>query len=171
MKTQAITIETPLALNELMSKLKEVTVEDFDMIRNTPHATYYGEIDSHTFNIKHVRYGPMSHAPSIQGSVLEGADHQTTVKVTMDIDEPYQLVRKMYFGTLLPIGAIVMLLSILIMGGTDFQWQSLLLSSSFVVIAFLVVALEKAALISTKKKELKMFVSIINGHIISDSIY
>lgn len=169
MNSKAITIEAPLSPNELVSKLKDITVEDFDMVRNSPHAVYYGEITSHSFNIKHVRYSPMSHAPSIQGDILEGINNRTTVKVKMDIREVFVLVRKMYYSTLLPIGVIVMLLSVLVMGGTEFQWQSLLLSSSFVIVAFLVVALQKAALISTKKKELNHLVSIVDGHIVPET--
>lgn len=169
MNSKAITLQTPLPLNELVSTLKEITVEDFDMIRNSPNAVYYGEVTSHSFNIKHVRYGPMSYAPSMQGDILEGVNNRTTVKVKMDIKEPFELVRKMYYGILLPIGVILMLLSLLVMGGTEFQWQSLLLSSSFIVIAFLAVALQKAAMINTKKKELKAFVTIINGQIVPEA--
>jgi len=169
MNSKAITIETPLAPSELVSKLKGITVEDFDMIRDSPDAVYYGDTTSHSFNIRHVRYGPMSHSPYIQGEIMEGVNNHTIVKVEMNIKEPYELVRKMYYGTLLPIGVIVMLLSLLVMWGTEFQWQSLLLSSSFVLVAFIVVALEKSLLVSTKKKELAAFMSRIDGQIISES--
>lgn len=169
MNSKAITTETLQTPSELASKLKGMTVADFDMIRHSPDAVYYGDITSHSFNIRHVRYGPMSHAPYIQGEILEGINSRTVVKIEMDIKEPYELVRKMYFSTLLPIGVIIMLLSVLVMWGTEFQWQSLLLSSSFIVVAFLVVALERATLTSTKKKELAAFVSRIEGQIISNS--
>ena len=165
MNSEEITIEIPLAPKELLGKLKEVTVEDFDMIRDNPHANYYGEITSHSFSIKHVRYGPMSHAPFMQGDILEGVSDRSIVKLKMDIKEPFMLVRKMYYNTLLPVGVIVMLLSLMVMGGTQYQWHSLLLSSSFIVVAFLVVALEKAALISTKKKEIKAFISLMDGQL------
>lgn len=168
MNSKAITIETHQTPSELMSKLKEMTVADFDMIRQSHDAIYYGDITSHSFNIRHVRYGPMSHAPYIQGEILEGVNNRTVVKVEMDIKEPYDLVRKMYYSTLLPIGVIIMLLSILVMWGTEFQWQSLLLSSSFILVAFIVVALERVTLISTKKKELAAFVSRIDGQIVQD---
>lgn len=168
MNSKAITMETPQTPSELVSKLKELTVADFDMIRQSSDAIYYGDITSHSFNIRHVRYGPMSHAPYIKGEILEGVNSRTVVKVEMDIKEPYELVRKMYFSTLLPIGVIIMLLSVLVMWGTEFQWESLMLSSSFIVVAFIVVALEKSLLVSTKKKELKAFVSRIDGQIISD---
>jgi hypothetical protein len=170
MNSKEIIIEVPLALNELVSKLKEITVDDFNMVRQSPHVVYYGEITPHSFDIKHVRYGPMSHAPSMQGEMLEGVNNRTTVKLKMDIREPFELVRKMYYGTLMPIGVIVMLLSVLVMGGTEFQWQSLLLSSSFIVVAFLVVALERSLLINIKKNELKAFVSIVDGQLISDPV-
>jgi hypothetical protein len=54
------------------------------------------------------------------------------------------------------------------MWGTEFQWQSLLLSSSFILVAFIVVALERVTLISTKKKELAAFVSRIDGLIVQE---
>lgn len=165
MNSKTITIETPLTPSELVSKLKGITVEDFDMIRNAPNAVYYGDITSHSFNIRHVRYGPMSHSPYILGEIMEGVNNRTVVKIAMDIKEPYELVRKMYLGTLVPIGIIIMLLSLLVMWGTEFQWHSLLLSSSFIVVALLVVVLEKSLLISTKKKELAVFVSRIDGQI------
>lgn len=168
MNTKAITIKTPQSPNELVSKLKEMTVTDFDMICQSHNAIYYGEITSHSFNIRHVRYGPMSHAPYIQGELLEGVNNHTVIKVKMDIKEPYELVRKTYFSTLLPIGVIIMLLSVLVMWGTEFQWQSLVLSSSFILVAFIVVALERVTLISTKKKELAAFVSRIDGQIVQD---
>ncbi|KAA3645605.1 MAG: hypothetical protein DWP98_11240 [Bacteroidetes bacterium] len=170
MNSEAIKIEAPYTLNELVSKLKAMSVEDFDMIRNSPQADYYGDITSHSFNIKHVRYGPMSYAPSIQGDIIEGVNNRTIIKLKMEIREPFELVRKMYYGTLLPIGAIVMLLSLLVMGGTEFQWQSLILSSSFIIIAFLAVALQRKTLMSIKRKELKTFVAKIEGHLIPDVV-
>lgn len=169
MNSKTVTLEVPLALNELVGKLKEISVEDFDMIRDTPQAVYYGEVTSHSFNIKHVRYGPMSHAPSLEGDITEGVNNKTIVKVKMDIKESYLMVRKTYYGVLLPIGVILMLLSLLIMGGTDLQWQSLFLSSSFIIVAILVVNLQKAALISIKKKEFNAFISILDSQVVADA--
>ncbi|MBZ0328638.1 MAG: hypothetical protein K8F54_13605 [Altibacter sp.] len=169
MNSKAITTEVRLSLNELVSKLKDITVEDFDMVRQSPHAVYYGEITSHFFKVKHVRYSPLSESSNIDGEIIESLNDRTIIKLNMDIKEPYVLIRKMYYSTLIPIGLIVMLLSVLVMWGTEFQWQSLLLSSSFIIVAFLAVLLYRTTLVSMKKKELKDFISRIDGKIISDT--
>jgi len=166
MNSKIIAIQTPLTPKELTEKLRAITITDFAKIQNSPLAVYYGEVTSYSFSIMNVHYGPMSSFPPIQGEIEEGADN-TTVKVKMDIQEHYKIARNMYYSTLIPIGIIVMLLSFLVLGGTEYQLHGFLFSSSFIVCAFLVVALTKSSLVSTKKRELKNFASRINGKIIS----
>lgn len=167
MNSKLITIETPLTPKELTEKLRSMTVTDFSLLYNSPHAVYYGEITSYTFNIMNVHFGPMSSFPPIQGEIQEGVN-KTNVKIKMDIQEHYKVARTMYYTTLLPIGLIVMLLSFLVLGGTEYQLHGFLFSSAFIICAVLVVALTKSSLISTKKKELKNLASRINGKIISE---
>lgn len=167
MNSKIITIETPLTPKELTEKLRSMTVTDFSLLYNSPHAVYYGEITSYSFNIMNVHFGPMSSFPPIQGEIQEGVN-KTNVKIKMEIQEHFKIARTMYYTTLLPIGLIVMLLSFLVLGGTEYQLHGFLFSSSFILCAVLVVALTKSSLISTKKKELKNFASRINGKIISE---
>ena len=166
MNSKVITIETPLTPKELTEKLRSMTVTDFSLLYNSPHAAYYGEITSYTFNIMNVHFGPMSSFPPIQGEIQEGVK-KTNVKIKMEIHEHFKIVRTMYYTTLLPIGLIVMLLSFLVLGGTEYQIHGFLFSSSFIICAILVVALTKSSLITTKKKELKNLASRIGGKIIS----
>lgn len=167
MNSKIITIETPLTTKELTDKLRAMTITDFSQIHNSPHASYYGEITSYSFDIMNVRYGPMSSVPPIQGEIQEGMN-KTNVNVKMDIQEHYKMSRAMYYTTLIPIGLIVMLLSFLVLGGTEYQLHGFLFSSSFIACAILAVALTKSSLISTKNRELKNFASKINGKIISE---
>lgn len=169
MNSQAINIEVNLTSQEVESKLRAMSVEDFDKARQSPDAVYWGDITSHSFKIRHVRYSPLSESSDIKGEIVESLNNRTIIKLDMDIKEPFVLIRKMYYGTLIPIGVIIMLLSILVMWGTEFQWQSLLLSSSFIVVAFIAVMLYKTSLSSMKKRELKDFISRIDGHVISES--
>ncbi len=168
MNSKTITIETPLAPDELVSRMRAMTVTDFAKFHDSPLAVYYGEITSHAFDIKNVRYSPMSSAPNIQGEIQEGVNN-TMIKVKIDIKEIYQITRSMYYSTLLPIGIIVLLLSILVLGGTEYQLQGFLFSGFFIACPFLFVAIIKAILISIKKKELKEFTSRINGHIVPET--
>ncbi len=165
-KPDLITVETPLTPDELEKKLHAITITDFSQLHNSSFATYYGEVKPYSFDIKNVRYGPMSHAPGIKGEVLGGVNH-TTIKVKIDVEKTYKLIRNMYYSTLLPIGIIIMLLSLVTLGGTDFQIHGLLFSSAFIICAFLVVALEKSSLFNVRRRELKDFVSRIDGKIIS----
>lgn len=166
MDAETITIETSLAPDLLMKTLSAITITNIAKLHSTPHAVYYGELNQHTFDIKNVRYGPMSSAPNIQGEIQEG-EISTIVKVRIDIKSHYMILRAMYYGTLIPIGIIVMLLSILVLGGTEIQLQGYLFSSSFIICAFLFVAIMKSSLVNMKKKELKEFVSRINGRIVA----
>ncbi|MCC6691614.1 MAG: hypothetical protein IT235_08790 [Bacteroidia bacterium] len=113
-----------------------------------------------------VNYGPMSSVPPIQGEIQEGIN-KTIINVKMNIEEKYKLTRTIYYSTLLPIGLIVLLLSFLVMGGTEYQLQGFIFSGSFIAGALLVVALTKSSLVGTRKKELADFASKINGKIIS----
>lgn len=168
MNTEKIIVETDLPATELVSKLRDVTITEFDQIHEFPQAKYYGEITSHSFDIRHVRYSPMSSTPNIEGEIIGGVNN-TVLKLDMDIKSSYDFVRNTYFRTLLPIGGIVMLIALLVLWGTEFQWQGILLSSSFIVVAFLAVMLHRAALVSTKKKEINDFVETINGRIIEQA--
>lgn len=166
MNTKITTIETPLTPKELTEKLQSMTVTDFSQLHHPTPAAYYGEITAYTFNIMNVRYGPMSSFPPIKGEIKEGVN-KTIVNIKMDIQEHYKMSRTMYYTTLLPIGLIVMLLSFLVLGGTEYQLQGFIFSGSFIACAILVVLLTKSSLISTKKRELNNFASKINGKIIS----
>ncbi len=166
MNTKITTIETPLTPKELTERLHSMTVTDFSQLHNPSPAAYYGEITSYTFNIMNVRYGPMSSFPPINGEIKEGVN-KTIVYIKMDIQEHYKMSRTMYYTTLLPIGLIIMLLSFLVLGGTEYQLHGFIFSSSFIVCAILVVFLTKSSLISTKKRELNNFAAKINGKIIS----
>lgn len=168
MNSEIISIETSLTPKELIEKLRSITITDLARLHNSPHAAYYGEITSYTFDIKNVRYGPMSPMPAMQGEIREGVNN-TIVNIKMDIQSHHKITRNMYYSTLLPMGIIVMLLSALVLGGTEYQLQGFLFSSSFIACAFLVVALSKASLINRKKKELMDFSAIIGGKIISAS--
>jgi len=164
METETILLETSLSLKEISTKLNAITITDFSSLRNSPEAVYYGVIKNNMFDIKNVRYGPMSHAPGMQGEIEEDSV-KTTIKLTMDINAPYKITRNMYYGTLLPIGILAFLLSLLVLGGTDFQLQGYLFSSAFIVCAFLVVAIEKISLVNTRKREVKDFAARIDAHI------
>lgn len=166
MNSKIISIETPLTPKELMEKLRSMTITDFSQLHNSSHAAYYGEITSYTFDIMNVYYGPMSSVPPIQGEIQEGVN-KTIVNVKMDIQEHYKITRNMYYTTLFPIGIIVMLLSALVLGGTEYQLHGFIFSGSFIACAVLAVILTKSSLISTKKRELKNFASKIGGKIIS----
>lgn len=167
MNSKIITIETPLTPKELTDKLRSMTITDFSQIHDSPHADYYGEISSYTFNIMNAHYGPMSSAPAIQGEIQEGVN-KTIVKIKMDIQSHYKMTRNMYYTTLLPIGVIVLLLSFLVLGGTEYQLHGFIFSGSFIACAVLVAMLTKSSLISTKNRELKNFSSKISGKIISE---
>ncbi|CAN5323188.1 hypothetical protein BH09BAC5_BH09BAC5_06850 [soil metagenome] len=165
MNSKTITIESTLAPGELVSKLSSMTITDFARLHSSPLAIYYGEITSHAFNIKNVRYSPMSPAPYVKGEIEEGVNN-TILKVKIDINEHYKITRNMYYSTLLPIGIIVMLLSALVLGGTQYQLQGFLFSSAFIVCAVLAVVLTKYSLISMRKREVKELAARINGHIL-----
>lgn len=166
MNSKIITIETPLTPKELTDKLRSLTITDFTQFHNSPHADYYGEITSYTFDIMNVHYGPMSSVPPIQGEIQEGVN-KSIVNVKIDIQSHYKLTRNIYYSTLFPIGLIVMLLSFLALGGTEYQITSFIFSGSFIGCAILIAVLTKSSLISTKKRELKNFTSRIGGKITS----
>ncbi|MBP9150647.1 MAG: hypothetical protein KBF73_00045 [Flavobacteriales bacterium] len=165
MNTEKIIVETDLSTTELVSKLRDVTITEFDHLHEFPNAKYCGEVTSHSFDLRHVRYSPMSSTPNIEGEIISGVNN-TVLKLDMDIKSSYEFVRNTYYRTLLPIGGIVMLIALMVLWGTEFQWQGILLSSSFVVVAFAAVGLHRAALTSTKKKEINDFVEMINGRIV-----
>lgn len=164
MSTNPIIIETALAPQDLINKLKSITITDLSKVHESPLAAYYGEIGSHSFDIKNVRYGPMSSAPGIQGEITEGIN-SSKVNVTIDIESHYKMIRSMYYATLIPIGIIVMLISTLVLGGTEFHMHGILFSCAYIVCAFLFVALMKGSLVATKRKELNAFASRIEGQI------
>lgn len=158
-------IETPLTHKEIVDKLRSMTITDFNQLYQSPGAAYYGEISSYTFDIMNVQYGPMSSVPSIQGEIQEN-EKRSIVKVKMDVKSHFTITRNMYYGTLFPIGIIILLLSLLVLGGTKYQIHGIIFSSSFIICAVLVVILTKTSLISTKRREIKNFASKINGKII-----
>lgn len=162
MKTTDVTIETPLTPKELFDKLRSMTITNFSQLHEVPTADYYGEVDNFSFDIMNVHYGPMSSVPSIQGEIEEGIN-KTTINIKMDIERHYKLARNMYYSTLFPIGAIVLLLSFLVLGGTDYQLHGFIFSGSFMACAVLVVILTKTSLLTTKRRELKNFAAKING--------
>lgn len=167
MDSKITIIETQLTRKELMDKLHSITITDFSQLNQSPDAAYYGEINSYTFDIMNVRYGPMSSVPSIQGEIQE-EEKRSIVKVKMDIQSHFIITKNMYYKTLLPIGVIVFLLSLLVLGGSKYQIHGIIFSSSFIACAIFVVILTKSSLISTKRRELQHFASKIKGKIISE---
>lgn len=165
MNSKIISIETPLSPKDLTEKLREITITDFTRLHNSPPAVYYGEVKSHAFNIQNVQYGPMSSVPAIKGEIQEGVN-KTIVSVNMDIHSQYKITRNMYYSTLFPIGLIVLLLSVLVLGGTDYQVHGFIFSGSFIGCALLGAVLTKSSLISTKRREIKNFSAQIDGKII-----
>lgn len=166
MNQEFLTFETQLTPKEIEEKLQSMTITDFSQLRSSPLANYYGEVSSHSFRIKNVRYSPVSPAPEIVGEI-QGGVNQTVVKLKMDIEEYYKITRAMYYSTLIPIGIIVMLLSLLVLGGTDYQIHGFLFSSAFIICAFLAVALTKSSLLNMKKREFKELVSKMDGLLLS----
>lgn len=167
MNSKKISIETPYSPKELVEKLRAITITDFDHLHHSTHAVYYGDIKSHSFDIKNIRYSPMSSIPNIEGDIQEGINH-SIVKITFNIEERYAMTKKMYYATLIPLGIIFLLLGLLVFSGTEYQMQGIISSSVFIISAFLIVAFVKMSLVSAKKKEIKDFVSRVNGRIISE---
>ncbi len=167
MKSKLTNIETPLSPRELSDKLRTITITDFSQLHQLPNANYYGEITSYTFDIMDVHYGPMSSVPPIQGEIQEGVNN-TIVSIKMDIQSHHKLTRNMCYSTLLPIGLIVMLLSALVLGGTEYQLHGFIFSVSLIICTILVEVLTKWSLINTKKREIKNFALRIGGKIISE---
>lgn len=165
MNSKKINIETPLSPKDLTEKLRKITITDFTRLHNSPPAIYYGEVTSYTFNIQNVQFGPLSSVPAIRGEIQEGVN-KTIVRVDMDIQSQYKITRNMYYSTLFPIGLIVLLLSVLVLGGTDFQVHGFIFSCSFMACAVLGAVLTKSSLISTKRREIKKFSVRIDGKII-----
>ncbi|NUM30991.1 MAG: hypothetical protein HUU47_01555 [Bacteroidetes bacterium] len=168
MKNITNIIQTQLSPSEIAEKLKSVTITDFTQLRQSPPVSYYGEITSHSFNIKNVRYSPFSATPSLQGEI-EGGVNSTTVKVKMDINEYFSITKKMYYSTLIPIGLIVMLLSALVLGGTEYQIHGFLFSCAFIICAFVAVLLTKVSLVNMKNTELKSLTTVLDGKLLEDS--
>ena len=167
MNTNSNIVETRLTPEELVRRLRSITITDFAQLQTTPHATYYGEVKPDSFSIMNVQYGPMSSFPPIQGRIKEGRD-RTTIEVTVDIKSQFRLARSMYYGTLIPIGLIVMQLSILVLGGTEYQTHGYIFSAAFLACALLAVLLTKTSLVSTKGKELSKFASNVEGWIVTE---
>lgn len=165
MKTEIINIKTSLKYDELLTKLQSITVTDFSKFNESPLASYYGEITPNSFDLKNIRYSPMSSAPNIEGEIVTNAS-EVNVKINIDIKSHYQLIRKMYLTTLLPIGIVILLLSLLVLGGTKYQIHGIIFSSFFIIGAFLFVSIIKYVLISSKKREITEFINSIDGQII-----
>ena len=166
MKTEIVNIKTSLKQDELWTKLRSITVTDFSKINELPLAIYYGSLTPNSFDLKSVRYTPMSAAPSIEGEILN-SDNDVNVKLKMDIQSNYRLIRKMCFATLLPIGIVILLLSLLFLGGTKFQLHGIIFSSFFILGALVYVSIIRFVLINTKKREQKEFIATIDGHVIN----
>jgi hypothetical protein len=167
MNSKTISIETPYSPKELVEKLRAITITDFDHLHNSTHAVYYGDIKSHSFDIKNVRYSPMSSIPSIEGDIQEGVNH-SIVKIIFNIEERYTMTKKMYYATLIPLGIIFLLLGLLVFSGTEYQMQGIISSSVFLICAFLIVAFVKMTLVNAKKREIKEFISRVDGKIITE---
>lgn len=164
MKTEIINIKTPLNHKELLTRLNTITVTDFSKIIESPLAIYYGDLSPNAFHLKHVRYIPMSIAPSLEGEIIHAINGEI-VKIKIDIQSHYRLIRKMCFTTLLPIGTIILLVSLLLLGDTKFQLHGFIFAALFIVGALVYVSTIKYVLIRIKKRDLKEFISNIDGHI------
>lgn len=169
MNTKITSIETSMTPDELENKLNLITVKDFADYQNFPKAQYYGEINDKAFNIKNVRYGPMSSVPFIEGEISGDSTH-SVVHLKIDIESHSKMVQKMYYSTLIPIGIIVMLLSILVFAGTDYQLQGFIFAGAFIVCAFAFVAIMKASLSNMRNKEINKFISTVHGRDITDEL-
>jgi hypothetical protein len=168
MKTKSVNVETQLTPDELIQALKNISITDFAQVHSSQNALYYGEISDYSFDLKNVKYSPMSSVPSLKGEIIEGVNH-CILKLEFDIQSAFQLSRTMYLSTLLPIGVILILISALVLAGTDMQWHGILFSSSFIVVALLAVVFEKSLLVSIKRKELNTFLEQIKGKIIESN--
>lgn len=166
MNTDLISIETPNALQEVIDKIRSITSPDISHAWKNPQCAYYGEVTQHSFNIKNVRYGPMSSAPNIKGEIQEQAN-RTIVKLDMDIKSNYTMLRNMYYSTLLPIGILVLLATLFVLGDTEYWLQGYIFSGAFIAFPFLVTWIEKSSLVNMRKKESKNLASRIGGRIVS----
>jgi hypothetical protein len=166
MNTQSISIETPNALQEVINIIRSITSPDISHAWKNPQSVYYGEVAQKDFDIKNVRYGPMSSAPNIRGEVQEQANG-TIVKLDIDIKSHYTIVRTMYYSTMIPIGLLILMASIFVLGDTEYWLQGYIFSGAFIAFGFILAEIEKLSLINMKKKELKNFSSRIGGKILS----
>ncbi|MCO5269921.1 MAG: hypothetical protein M9897_13625 [Brumimicrobium sp.] len=164
MNTKEIIISTSLSKKEIEEKLNSVTITDFEQLHASPNAAYYGKISEDIFTIKNVKYSPMSPIPDIQGKITE-SNKGTEIAVKMDIHSNYTFSKRMYLTTLLPIGLIILLLSYLVLGGTQYQTQGFIFSGVFIFCAIAVVMLTKFSLLSMKKRELTNFAHRVEGKI------
>lgn len=164
MEQQKIIIRTALAPNEVVDKLRSITITDLSQLHGPAPVSYYGEIARDRFSIRNVRFGPHSAAPSINGQIQQGLEG-TVVTVEMNIREYHELTRRMYYSTLLPLGALVLLLSIAVLGGTAYQVHGYIFSFAFVLCAVAAVALSKASLLGMRKREIKRLALTVNGRV------
>lgn len=158
-------IETELSPQELMEKLRSMTITEFSQIRKSPAAVYYGAVTSYTFDIRNVNYGPMSPFPGIQGDIQEGVN-KTVINVKMCIVEQYLMAKKLYYGSLFPIGIITFLLSMVVLGGTEYQMHGFIFSSALTLCPVMAVMFTKRSLMRAKLRELQSFTERIGGSII-----
>ncbi len=166
MNTKTFTITTPQSAEEIITKIGSVTVSDYSQTYKQHGTAYYGEVTHRNFDIKNMRYSPMSSAPNIQGEVQEQTN-RTIVKLDIDIKSNYHLMRNMYYSTLLPIGILVLIACIFVLGDTEYWLQGYIFSGAFIACGFVVPLIEKISLAGMKKNEIKKISSIINGKIIS----
>jgi hypothetical protein len=169
MESKKITIQTPLSPSELTGRLKSVSITDFDHLHDAPEAVYYGDIKSHSFDLKNVRYSPMSSIPSLKGDIVEGAN-MTVVKVDFDMAEQFNLSRKMYYATLMPLGVVFMLLTVAVMGGTEYQMEGILASLAFIMSSFVAVWLTRVSLLSARSREVKKLLTVIDGSLVAQPV-
>ncbi len=164
MEQRKIIIRTALAPNEVADKLRSITITDLSQLHGPAPVSYYGEIAQDRFNIRNVRFGPYSAAPSINGQIQQDPDG-TVVTVEMNIREYHEMTRKMYYSTLLPLGALVLLLTIAVLGGTEYQVHGYVFSFAFALCAVAAVALSKASLLGMRKREIKRLALTVNGSV------
>jgi hypothetical protein len=108
----------------------------------------------------------MSSIPSLKGDIVEGAN-MTVVKVDFDMAEQFNLSRKMYYATLMPLGVVFMLLTVAVMGGTEYQMEGILASLAFIMSSFVAVWLTRVSLLSARNREVKKLLGVIDGSVVS----
>lgn len=166
MDTKPIFIDIIHSPEEVMNKISTITITDPKNAHSSPQAAYSGRISCRDFEIKDVKLSPHSAAPSLKGEVYQH-NQNSRIKLDIDIKTHYLIIRDMFCSTMIPIGLIVMTLSIYVLKDSGFLAQGIIFSSVFIVLPLVVAAITKLTLIKNKRKETENFLKQVNGKIVS----